>query len=193
MSNSEKNVLIINGTNLARTGDPLPNRFNPNYNEEDKYKRDITEAQSLLRMKLSEMKKDVNELPGEYKLSNEIFFKIDYPSIFLAKSFQVKSVYNIANLTVVGSSSWKDEEGEEGKSDYISGTVEQIKLFENIIENPEAQIREQEIRRMDNIELIKPFFLENKVLVNEIGNDFFELLFHSLICQIKLYKLSSSI
>lgn len=180
MSNSEKNVLIINGTNLARTGDPLPNRFNPNYNEEDKYKRDITEAQSLLRMKLSEMKKDVNELPGEYKLSNEIFFKIDYPSIFLAKSFQVKSVYNIANLTVVGSSSWKDEEGEEGKSDYISGTVEQIKLFENIIENPEAQIREQEIRRMDNIELIKPFFLENKVLVNEIGNDFFELLFHSI-------------
>lgn len=160
MDVSERNPLIINGTILAREGNPLPPRGG-DFDEEKKYKRNLREAQVFLRTKISRMKNVVKGISPELKLSNENFFKIDYPSAFLAKSYQVSSIYKFADLKIVGSSSWIDDDGEEGKSDFLSGSYEQIELFESVIENPEAKIHKKEIRRMENIELLKPYQPDN--------------------------------
>ncbi|GMQ73417.1 S8 family peptidase [Tetragenococcus halophilus] len=171
------NPLITNGVILAKEGKQPSRRGNRD--DQNKYKRNLEEAQYLLNTKISKMKNTIKETSSNFKLSSELFFKIDYPAAFLAKSYQVNSVYKIAGLDIVGSSSWIDDDGKQGKSDYLRGSYDQIEMFESIIVNPKAKIHKSEIRRMDNIELLKPY-QPNKFFTSTEHLNNYELLFHSV-------------
>ncbi|HAR1359226.1 S8 family peptidase [Enterococcus faecium] len=170
--NEKKHLLVINGKALAETG-VIPPPTGDSRIEERKYKRNLAQAKEYLLPQINQLRLDVEELPQENILKN-IYFRISYPNGFLAKSYQVSSIYRDSGLTLIGSSSWKDDEGKEGKSDYLFGTKDNIEALSLAISDSSVQIQQKEIRRMEEISLLKPLIFDDS------ESKSYELVFHSV-------------
>ncbi|MGM0282920.1 MULTISPECIES: S8 family peptidase [unclassified Enterococcus] len=171
----EKHPLILNGKVLAESG-PDPSRGGGPDIEEKKFKRKLEEAREHLLPQLYQLKNKVKTMSIDDRLDN-IYFKISYPHQFLAKSYQVSSIYRDSKIEVVGSCTWIDEEGEEGRSDFLRGSEKSIDLLGNYISDTSVQIQKKEIRRMEEISLLSP-------LINYDSEDddecLYELSFYSV-------------
>ncbi|MFY1066664.1 S8 family peptidase [Enterococcus sp. AD013-P3] len=173
-----KNSLIINGKSLAKIGHK-PASGGDSSLEERKFRRSLGEARKHMTSQLKRMVDRINEVPSKYRLNN-LYFKINYPKEFLAKSYQVRSIYNEAGLSLVGSSTWLDDNEDEGRSDFLSGTQEEIDSFRKLIENTDIKIQQKEIRRMEEISLLEPLFLIDNSEMAQDHLDIYEMVFHAI-------------
>lgn len=171
----QKNLLIVNGITLAQTGSTPP--FNGNSNmEENKYKRDISQARDHILPQIVGLTREVEARQSDDFLS-EIYFKVNYPKTFLAKSYQVESIYRGAGLKLIGSASWIDNNDEFGKSDFLLGSRDSIESFTDLVRNTTVQVQQKEIRRMEEISLLNPTFA---VEGSEDTENVYELRFHEV-------------
>lgn len=171
----QKNLLIVNGITLAQTGSTPPFSGNSNM-EENKYKRDISQARDHILPQIIGLTHEVEARQIDDFLS-EIYFKISYPKTFLAKSYQVESIYRGAGLKLIGSASWVDNNDEIGKSDFLLGSKDSIDSFVALVRNTTVQVQQKEIRRMEEISLLNPTFA---VESSEQIADIYELSFHEI-------------
>ncbi|MBO1307935.1 S8 family peptidase [Enterococcus sp. 669A] len=181
MADDKKNPLIINGLSLAQIGE-TPKRGG-DLNEFKKWRRTLSQARIHLKTRLEGVQQELQNLPEEYKLSN-YYLRIDYPSDFLAKSYQVNSIYNDAKLDLIGSNIWIDDNEKTGRSDYLRGTDENLVLLMNLIENTSIKVQKREICRMEDIQLLKPIMFTNDF----IEEGFYELAFHAVTSLEELLK-----
>ncbi|MDN6152404.1 MAG: S8 family peptidase [Tetragenococcus halophilus] len=170
------NPLIINGSVLARTGKSPSFGGDPNI-EERKLKRNLVQARAHILPQIAKLETEIEELP-EINLLKDIYFRINYPNAFLAKSYQVSSIYSDSNLQLIGSADWKDDEGKEGRSDFLLGTKESIDLFTRQVKESTVQIQQKEIRRMEEVSLLLPLIDEKDVVKEKRP---YELVFHSVV------------
>lgn len=178
----KKNPLIINGRALAEIGHE-PGRGGDSEFEERKYKRSLEEARDYLLPQISSLKNNINSLSMDNRL-NDIYFKINYPNAFLAKTYEVSSIYSSSKIEVVGSCKWIDNEGKEGRSDLLRGSEESIELLRNFISNTKLKKQQKEIRRMEEVALLNPLISFD----NENKESIYELSFYSVTDTSELIK-----
>ncbi|KXF71373.1 S8 family peptidase [Enterococcus faecalis] len=178
----KKNPLIINGRALAEIGHE-PGRGGNSEFEERKYKRSLEEARDYLLPQMSSLKNNINSLSMDNRL-NDIYFKINYPNAFLAKSYEVSSIYSSSKIEVVGSCTWIDNEGKEGRSDLLRGSEESIELLQNFIGSTKLKQQQKEIRRMEEIAILNPLISFD----NENKESIYELSFYSVTDTNELIK-----
>lgn len=169
-----KNPLIINGKVLAESGHE-PSRGGSSDIEERKFKRSLEEAREYLLPQVTKLKNEIRSLSMDDRLKN-IYFKINYPHQFLAKSYEVSSIYRDSKIEVVGSCVWIDAEGEDGRSDFLRGSEESIELLQKYISDTTVQLQQREIRRMEEISLLNPLVSIDK----EKRESIYELSFYSV-------------
>lgn len=172
---NKNNPLLVNGISLAKVGEVPPPGGGPS-NEDKKWKRSLEESQVFLKLKIDAMFDEMRMLSSQQKIS-EYYFKIDYPNAFLAKSFQVSSIYAKSQIDLVGSNTWIDYDGRDGRSDILKGTSEDISALRAAISNPTVQIQKKEIRRMENIKLLFPNISDENEIIEEKS---YELVFYAV-------------
>lgn len=180
---TKKNPLIINGKVLAEVGD-TPTHGGDSKIEERKFKRSFSEAQEYVLPQITQLKKDIGELE-EYNRIRSIYFRVSYPHQFLAKTYQVSSIYKDSKVKLIGSCQWIDDEDKEGRSDFLMGTEENINSLKQIIESTVVQVQQKEIRRIDEISLLKPTITIGK---DDTEENLYELSFYSVIDPKELLK-----
>lgn len=171
----KSNPLIINGRALAIPG-VTPSFGGDSNAEERKFKRSLDQARDHLLPQLNQLKSEIKSLPSTNFLKN-IYFRVSYSNAFLAKSYQVSSIYRESKLKVTGSATWIDNDGKEGRSDYLFGSKENIDFLINQINNTTKKNQAKEIRRMEEISLLKPSISDEN---NSVERKTYELVFHSV-------------
>ncbi|MDN6968773.1 hypothetical protein FCS83_09500 [Oenococcus sp. UCMA 17063] len=134
MSKSEGNFVIVNGVSLAKIGPSIQHGGGDNH-EERKWKRTFHDAQQLV---MRDTLRIIDQVKSSdyFGLDNDFYFEVNVPSAFLVKSYQIESLYKSANLKIVGSKFWKDEDDKNGRSDILSASsLEDLKNFLEIIKN----------------------------------------------------------
>ncbi|MCT3338118.1 S8 family peptidase [Lacticaseibacillus paracasei] len=105
---------------------------------------------------------EVLRLESEYKKANqknlldEIFVAFDYPKTYVAKSYQISSLYKKSGLTVVGTADWQDPNSEMGRCDIVRGTIEAFRSVASIAQDTITNKIKDEIDRVWGIELLSP-------------------------------------
>lgn len=164
--------LIINGeevlkeiTDYHQSGGPI--------DESKKWYRTLEESKEILSEDLSH----INEYfikENDMKSYSEKFIEVDFNEVFIAKTYQVKSLYKNSNLKLVASSEIIDESGKIGKKEILRGTLDNIKTLQNLIKDSKTKIINKEIRRIDRIQV-------PETVVNTIElNNLYELIFYKV-------------
>lgn len=168
--NDNFNPIILNGKILSEKA-ISPNRFGGD--DSKKYKRSFEESQEMVLNRIESIEKEISKISDDYVL-DFFYLELNFPNEFLAKSYQVKSVYKSAGLDLVGSSNWKDKYNKNGRSDYVVGNKKNIKKFKQIVKYTDYKSQKLEIRRIDDLNLLKP------IVYSDEKYNKFELVFHKI-------------
>lgn len=172
MARNDKNPIIINGLDLVQKS-PYVRKFTP---FEKYYERDFPTAQELVLTKLENVIQQLTSSHEQLHTLDEIFLEFAIPSDFIAKSYRIESIFRDSKLERVGSYAYTDKNEKEGKIEVVRGTNQEIQSFKQLVTTPNAKIQNDEIRRIDDLNLAEPLI----ILDDSKTNDYFELLFYSV-------------
>lgn len=172
MTRSDKNPIIVNGLELVQKS-PYMRKYSP---FEKHYERDFSTAQELVLNKLDNIMDQLLSSENQLHTLDEKFLQFSVPSDFIAKSYRIESIFRESALERVGSYAYTDKKEKEGKVEIIRGTNQEIQNFKQLIENPNAKIQNDEIRRIDDLTLAEPTI----ILENSETTDSIELIFYSV-------------
>lgn len=117
--------------------------------------RSLEESQDFINQEVSRLESDYKKTSQENML-DEVFVAVDYPKTYVAKSYQIASLYRESGLTVVGTAEWQDPNNEVGRCDIVRGTIEAFKSVASIAQDAVTNKIKNEIDRVWGIELLSP-------------------------------------
>lgn len=117
--------------------------------------RSLEDSQDFINQEVSRLESDYKKTSQENML-DEVFVAVDYPKTYVAKSYQIASLYRESGLTVVGTAEWQDPNNEVGRCDIVRGTIEAFKSVTSIAQDAVTNKIKNEIDRVWGIELLSP-------------------------------------
>lgn len=151
MDNKKNRFMIQNGAILRRIAPDIKN----GYGEKEPL-RSFEESQIFINQQIQQLENQYKQI-DPINLLDEIFVAIDYPKAYVAKSYQINSLYNNANLEVVGSAEWKDENDEMGRLDIVRGPIKSFRQVNDIVQNHYSKkIIKKESDRIHGVNLLTP-------------------------------------
>lgn len=125
--------------------------------------RGLEDSQAFIDHEILRLEAEYKKVDQENFL-DEIFVAIDYPKAYVAKSYQISSLYRQSGLTVVGTAEWRDSNNEIGRYDIVRGTIEAYKSVASIAQVADTNRIKDEIDRVWGIELLNPRDSVNSVI-----------------------------
>ncbi|KAL3947223.1 S8 family peptidase [Lentilactobacillus hilgardii] len=150
MDNQQRRFMIQNGAILRRVAPDIKH----GYKEKDLL-RSFEESQAFINHETMRLESSYKKMKS-INLLDEIFVAIDYPKAYIAKSYQIESLYSRANLIVVGTAQWQDKNGEIGRSDIVRGSINAFKYANTIAQDAPTKTIRKEIDRIHGIDLLTP-------------------------------------
>lgn len=150
MDNQQHRFMIQNGAILRKIAPDVKHGY-----VSKNLLRPLEESQAFINQQILRLESNYEEMEA-INLLDEIFVAIDYPKTYIAKSYQIGSLYEHSNLTIVGTAEWQDKNGEIGRSDIVRGSIDAFKLVNDLAQKASTNIIKKEIDRIHGIDLLTP-------------------------------------